>query len=887
VSPAPAIDQLRTLLGDVYAVEREVGRGGMATVYLARDLKHERDVAVKVLHPELGAVLGGERFLTEIRTTARLQHPNILPLIDSGAADGWLYYVMPFVEGESLRGRLAREHQLPIDDALQIAREVADALQYAHERGVIHRDVKPENILLQSGHALVSDFGIALAATRVGGERLTESGVSLGTPQYMAPEQAMGERELDGRVDVYALGSVVYEMLAGEPPFTGPSAQAIVARVLTADPPSLRARRATVPPFVDAAVATALQKLPADRFRTADAFGRALSPPATTTLVTTASPAAGSRGATARTAAIAGIAALAAAASAFVAGTRTARERTSPPVALGRQSHVTWGPELEVSPALSPDGASVAYAAGSLPTLRIMVKPVGEGRALPLTGDTSDVEFAPVWSPDGTRILFLSRGGAFSAPAGGGPPRAEVRADLRSPVTAATWSPDGRRLAFARGDTLFLRDADARVRAFAYLSLPSLCTWSPRGTFVACATGNPLYSAPTVAFGNLAPMRIALVRAGDGTVTYVTDAVHLNTSPAWSSDERWLYWVSDREGPRDVFAERIAEDGRVRGQPVRLTTGLDAHTISLAANGSRLAYARFEIRSSIWDMPLPRGDGIATTTGATRLTHANENIESFDVSRDGRWLVYDSDLTGRADIFRVPLSGGEPQRLTSDPTDHFNPSISADDGEVAFHAWTANGSRDLFVLRLDGSGVEQVTHSLHHEATPSWSPDGRALAFADFSTGPALWIVRRDSAGHWQHPIQRAIAGALPQWSPDGRSLVFLHRNATFSGDVDVVPVDSGQPRVLVEASAPGRPRPVGVTWGDDGLIYFEATDAHGNTTVWSVAPAGGAPRELLRFDPTLHPPNRGTLRVLRGRVYFLGELRESDVWTMEIGKGR
>src|SRR5215212_9160326 len=256
-------------LADRYDVQRELGAGGMATVYRAVDLKHQRDVAIKVLHPELGAALGGERFLTEIRTTARLQHPHVLPLLDSGEADGLLYYVMALVTGETLRHRLEREKQLPIDDAITIAREVADALGYAHGLGVIHRDVKPENILLRDGHALVADFGIALAVQTAGGARMTQTGLSLGTPQYMSPEQAMGERTIDARSDVYALGAVTYEMLVGEAPFTGPTVQAILARVMTEEPRPLVAQRKAIPDHVEEAVLRALEKLPADRWTSA------------------------------------------------------------------------------------------------------------------------------------------------------------------------------------------------------------------------------------------------------------------------------------------------------------------------------------------------------------------------------------------------------------------------------------------------------------------------------------------------------------------------------------------------------------------------------------------------------------------------------------------
>ncbi|HXV90802.1 MAG TPA: serine/threonine-protein kinase, partial [Gemmatimonadales bacterium] len=254
--------RLTAALADRYRLERELGQGGMATVYLAQDLKHDRQVAIKVLRPELAAVIGAERFLREIKTIANLQHPHILGLIDSGEVNGTAYYVMPFVEGESLRDRLAREKQLPIAEAVRITCEVASALDYAHRHGVIHRDIKPDNILLHDGQALVADFGIALAVSSAGGTRMTETGMSLGTPHYMSPEQAMGERTLDARTDIYALGCVLYEMLTGDPPFTGSTAQAIVAKVMTERPTAPSATRDTVPEAVEDAVLTALAKLP-------------------------------------------------------------------------------------------------------------------------------------------------------------------------------------------------------------------------------------------------------------------------------------------------------------------------------------------------------------------------------------------------------------------------------------------------------------------------------------------------------------------------------------------------------------------------------------------------------------------------------------------------
>jgi len=288
-------DGLQAELRGRYAIERELGRGGMATVFLARDLRHERPVALKVLHPELAATLGPERFLREIRLAARLQHPHILTVLDSGDAAGQLWFTMPYVEGETLRDRLRREGQLPLEDALRIARETADALDYAHQHGVVHRDIKPENILLAGRHALVADFGIARALEGEAGaagaptrqQRLTETGMSIGTPAYMSPEQASGDREVDARSDIYSLGCVLYEMLAGEPPFTGPTAQAILLRKFTENPRPLRAIRDTVPEAIEQAVSKALARSPADRFPSATEFRRVLEPVAPLTGIAT------------------------------------------------------------------------------------------------------------------------------------------------------------------------------------------------------------------------------------------------------------------------------------------------------------------------------------------------------------------------------------------------------------------------------------------------------------------------------------------------------------------------------------------------------------------------------------------------------------------------
>jgi Tol biopolymer transport system component len=872
-----SLERLGASLADRYTIDRELGAGGMATVYLARDIKHGRQVAIKVLRPELAAVIGAERFLAEIKTTANLQHPHILSLFDSGTVDGTVFYVMPFVDGESLRDKLAREKQLPVDESIRIATEVADALQYAHAHGVIHRDIKPENILLQGGHALVADFGIALAASKTGGTRMTETGMSLGTPQYMSPEQAMGERELDARSDIYALGCVTYEMLSGEAPFTGPTAQAIVAKIITEPAPSVRSKRPSVPDAVDVAIQVAMQKTPADRFRTAAEFASALSRPAAARsgLRAASGPRRSRRAGAAMW--LGGGALLAIA---FVLGGRVLGRGNHVTITLGHAHHVTWEAGLEIAPALSPDGRTVAYATGPLTHTHIEVRPVGEGRALRLTADSETVETAPQWSADGSRILFLSRGGVFSAPAGGGPAKPEIPGVSDVAIASATWAPDGNRIAFARHDSLLVRDQDGTVHQLAPVFDPSTCTWSPVGSYVACTSGNSLYSLAGQLFGNLSPSRVVLVRVRDGAVTTITDSTSLNASPAWAPDGRQLYFVSDRDGSRDIYLTTISSSGHGDVAPIRLSAGLGAHTISTDRSSDRLAYSLYTRRSSAWSIPKPAHPP-ERTTAATRITGANEYIEQFSVSADGKWLYYDSDLTGNADIFRVATGGGEPEQLTNNPADDFAPFPSHDGTEFSFHSWRTGTSREIFVQRLDGGGVDQVTKSPLQEGLGNFAPDDRTLAFTMMTETGGVWLVHRKPGGGWETPVERVAYGFFPNWSPDGKQLTFT--TSLRGGSVLTVPVDSGPVRTIVDASRPGTPVAGSAGWGADGTIYFSTTDSKGTPSIWSIGPAGGSPQQLLIFDAALHPSYRPVFAIVAGKFYFVTEDRQSDVWVMDV----
>src|SRR5213083_1161312 len=456
-----SFDRVAAALADRYRLIRELGSGGMATVYLAEDMRHRRQVAVKVLRPELAATLGADRFTREIETVAQFQHPHILPLLDSGQADGFFYYVMPSVEGESLRDRLARHGELPIHDAVKILVEVVDALAYAHAHGVVHRDIKPDNVLLSGRHALVMDFGVAKALSDASARsRVTTAGVALGTPAYMAPEQAAADPHIDHRADLYAVGVLGYELVTGGPPFVGKTASEVLAAQVTRRPEPLQARRPACPAALAHIVMKCLEKRPADRWQSADELLAQLEPLATPSGGTTPT-------ATRPMAAVIGtplrryVAAAVVLAAVVVGVVLLARPRP-PAVALGRRVQVTLDPGLEIDPALSPDGKLLAYVAGPPFQTKLFVRQVDAGASVEVVRGQGGQRF-PFWTPDGKRILFQSARGIEIVPALGGTPRLLVAASGPA-LLAGPIAPDGRAFVFVSNDSLYVRPLEGAAR---------------------------------------------------------------------------------------------------------------------------------------------------------------------------------------------------------------------------------------------------------------------------------------------------------------------------------------------------------------------------------------------------------------------------------------
>ncbi|MGD2122638.1 MAG: protein kinase [Gemmatimonadota bacterium] len=809
-------ERLRAALADRYRIESEIGSGGMATVYLAQDLKHDRQVALKVLKPELAAVLGGERFLSEIQTTAHLQHPNILPLFDSGEADGQLFYVMPYVEGESLRERLNREKQLPVDEAVRIGTEVAEALQAAHDDGVIHRDIKPANILLRKGKPLVADFGIALAVSAAGGGRLTETGLSLGTPYYMSPEQASADRDPDVRSDVYSLGCVLYETLTGEPPFTGSTAQAVLAKILIGDAARPTERRRSIPANVEGAVLKAIEKFPADRFSSATEFAEALEDPAFRHGVAAAPTMMGGRSWPWKVATV-GFAVLAGTLGVWgvLQGPGEDRGVSQQRVvlfdweALDSASAVSGSVRYGVG--LAPDGRAVALR--DLATDQILLKEEHNLDPVPVGGTNGG--FGPVFSPDGEWIAFFSSHDKSLRKVprtGGSPVRLADGIAVREQQIA--WTEDGRILFTALGWHLDAVSQDGGP-------VERLVDITGTGRFVTGVTALPgSVGALLSTCDNACPN--PEVRVLDFETNEMRPLIPGATG-AWYLRSGHLLFVRS-EGT--VFVAPFDLDGlEISGQevPVLGTAATTPRRADLAATwGGTVVYLPGSGNPLSGDVePVwVEFDGTATPVegGWTGF------IRDPALSPNGRYLAFT--LGGGADgeIAVKELPDGPITRLTTDTLLNRRPVWALDEESVAFEAWvpTDSGADDLFLVRrADASTPAEVFLDEEWEVLQvALSPDGRWMVYrtGDVNSAAAdLFVIDREADSVGRPLLTGDFNEQAVAFSPDGEWVAYLS-NESGAEQVVVRPfpdVEAAQHRVSVEPA--GTP-----LWAPDGsAVYF------------------------------------------------------------------
>ena len=840
------LGRLQSALVERYRLSREIGAGGMATVYLAEDVRHDRRVALKVLRPELAAVIGAERFLAEIKLTANLQHPHILPLFDSGEADGYLFYVMPYVEGETLRDRISREKQLPVAEAVRIATEVASALDYAHRHGVVHRDIKPENILIHDGQALVADFGIALAASKAGGSRMTETGMSLGTPFYMSPEQAMGEREITGRSDVYALGAVLYEALAGDPPFTGSTAQAIVARVVTESPRPLHAQRHTIPAHVEAAVLTALEKLPADRFATAAEFAEALAGRGQSGAVTPVT--AGVRTAARAKEAAPGwkwvaLGALAlAAAVAGVAGWVYTRPGPAPVVnrysVLLRPNEALRPSAIAGNIAISPDGNRIAYVGVADGGTRLWLREHDKLRPTAIAGTENGV--SPFFSPDGSQVAFLINGRTLRvAPLNGGPPvtltdslnasggewgsdgyiytelqegLGRIRAtggpievlfhlsDERHEIGAEypDAMPDGKGLVFRRR----LAGQSANDFEIMEMAVPNgtpkplirgvYARYSASGHLLVVTGDGKLLAVPfdprkRALTGPAVAVMDGLLRSGPFEVNFsVSENGTLAYTSGGTAAVNSVWWVN-----RDGTAAQIDSTWDPQG---------NINTLALAPDGRSLAVAVLRSAAQdIWVKQLPVGPFSRITFGDT--VHFRPTWAA-----DGKSIIYLNDFgsgAGQPSMTRADGTGTPRQLLRS--SFQFAQAFETRDGRwmVLRRSFSEAGNGDLYAVRTGDTTLVPLLTSPARELSPAVSPDGRWLAYVSDESGQAEVYVRPFpdvATARWQ---VSSSGGTLPVWAHNGRELFYVNGRQEMTS-VALLPGASfavGQPKVLFPAA--------------------------------------------------------------------------------------
>jgi eukaryotic-like serine/threonine-protein kinase len=828
-------DSLRAALAGRYEIERQLGQGGMATVYLAHDLRHDRNVAIKVLRPELAAVIGAERFLREIKTIATLQHPHILGLIDSGEVNGTAYYVMPFVEGESLRDRLRREKQLPIADALRLAGEAAAALDYAHRHGVIHRDIKPENILLHDGSALVADFGIALAVSSAGGNRMTETGMSLGTPHYMSPEQAMGEREITARSDVYALGCVTYEMLTGDPPFLGSTAQAIVAKVMTEKPASLRRQRERVPDEVEDAVLTALEKLPADRFATAAEFAAALNGRGAARTVRTASAAPPRPGALAPVRPITFlVAALVLLGLGGLAGAWAVGRRTPPPASFLQR---TFRSEAIYNARFGPDGRSIVYssAADSFAPELFLVRPdYPEPKPLGLT----DTHLLAVSSKGELAVLVRARflrhrlflGTLARVPLAGGAPR-----EVLDSVREADWSPDGSELAIIHDvngrDRLELPIGKVVYQGSGYLSDPRVSPdgryvafaehpfrWDDRGTVkIVDRAGKP--SAVTPEFRSIEglawrPRSEEVLYSAYDSTGYVVRAIDLAGRQRIALTGAGFLTMQDVSPGGQLLLTRDDQPYRVLarapGAPREVDVSwLDASIAPrLSRDGSLLAFTNGGFDAGVYyDVMLRKTEG-------GEVARLGEG-QAAAFSPDGKWLLAFVP-SAPPKLVLYPTRTGAERPI---PVDLFETIGSADwfpDGRsILFCGNRVGEASRCYVQALEGGKARAVTPP--GTAAGFVSPDGReVVAFYQ-----ALGWRRYSVAGGGGREIPGLSSDdVIVRWSVDGRALVV---GSTTSPTLDRVDLATGrrEPLATLGSEPPGpRSRPIFYTMAADPHVY-------------------------------------------------------------------
>jgi Tol biopolymer transport system component len=843
-----------------YRVLRQLGRGGMGIVFLAEDPRLGRHVALKLLPYHVSADPRAERLLLdEARAACALDHPHIGTIYEVAQAEGGRpFIVMAYYEGVTLRERLA-QGPVPPSEVVRLATQIADGLAAAHAKGVVHRDIKPENILITSdGRAKILDFGLAL----VGGNAPAGSSLARGTLAYVSPEQIRGEAG-DARSDVWSLGIVFHELLTGKRPVTGDASTGLRSIANAGAAPLSASQMRELAAIVD----RCLRQRPAERYETAGELLQELC----------ASPAPQRRRVRALT-----VAGVTAGGGVLAILGWSAVHSEAPGLTVSNVRQVTRSTEPEMDPALSPDGAFLAYAVGWAGRRTLVVRDLRTGSHTALTREVPGSHYGPTWTAGSDSIVFHTTTPNRGWPGWSGYQATTSRIALQGGsalpfMRGRVWDIRAGRTLYTVTGSLMVRDGpetSARTVASSGLVLHS-ARFSPDGSRVVFVEGGSDVAAGGSAIGSVGPSGIRIVPASGGPVVRVTSDLHQNTSPVWLPDGRGLLFISNRDGPSDIYRVRLAPDGRPVGRTVRVSAGLEPQSISLSADGRVIAFSRFFVRRNVWAVQIP-DSGSVSIASARPVTSGNQRAENHGVSPDGRFLYFDSNLEGNQDIFVAGIDGGEPRRLTRDPADDFHPDVSPDGRTVAFYS-TRFGTRDIFLMDTAGGAVTRLTSDPTEEAHPAFSPDGNALCFevrggAD-QPYPVVAIMTRAHAGApWSAP-RRVATGWTPHWSPDGNHLVYEADSGI------VIATRDGDETFLVARSWDGFAWP---HWAADGTIYYLGVDDAGQDAVFAVSPDVRVPRLVIRLDDERFKVQYGLSVV--GRTVFLSLTEyESDIWMMDI----
>jgi len=862
-----------------YTILEKLGGGGMGVVYKARDEKLDRLVALKFLPPHLSADDEvKQRFISEAKAASALDHTNICTVFEiEETEDGQMFIAMAYYDGDTLKKRIESE-PISVADTLKTGIQIAEGLSRAHAQSIIHRDIKPANLMITSeGIVKIVDFGLA----KISDARITQTGYTLGTAAYMSPEQARGET-VDIRTDLWSLGVILYEMSTGRSPFKGQQAESVIYSILNENPDPPSSVQSNIPTELEAIIVRCLEKDRDLRFSDMDEVGSELKKVLQEISGITSSGVA-IPGKFARQKAKTGlIRAVVIVAAIFVAayfGYKSYRDTQKPDeFRIGRATQLSHSPDMEIDAVISPDGAMMAYAAGIEAAMDIYVRQISGGRAIKLTEGMPGNHIWPQWAPDGTRIAFLSSGSVFSVPALGGSPR-KLIAGVNNPSLA--WAPDGKAIAYEQNDSIFIYDLDSgESRKIVEAHDSYALSFSPESGFLVYVSGNSDFVFGNL-IGNIAPSSIWIVPVSGGDPFQLRDAKHLNTSPVWTSDGKHILFISDQDGNRDVYQMDLNAAKKPLRPPRRLTTGLDALTLSLSKNGKFLIYSKFNQKTNVWSIGIPE-EGPVSASEARPVTSGNQVIEGLHVSIDGESLVFDSNRAGNQDIYKMAVAGGEPMQLTTHQSNDYYPAWSPDKNEIAFYS-LRNGNRDVFVISSDGTRLLQVTEHPSDDIEPDWSPDGNQLVFFSDRTGRyELYVVARpDKNSAWETPRQLTFEGGQhAKWSPDGRLIAYV-----YLGRLKLISPDGAEDRLLYQTEDPETiPWPVYLDWSADSRrVFFKGVDRNREGSFWSILLAGGIPKQLVRFGDTSLKSSRTEFTSDSRSLFFTITEKESDIWMLEL----